>query len=116
MPRNLYLVFSKPPEGLPEAEYLAWYDAHARENIVSPGFLSATRYAVRPAREEPVPFSHLALYEYEGEASAWRADLTRRIEAGEIVLPEWFGEITFGSWECAPLGDRVEPERGGGGR
>src|SRR2546428_13282 len=98
MPDNLYLVFSKPPEELSAAEYDRWYDHHVRENIVSPGFFSARRFAIQPAREEPVAFSHLALYEYGGEMSRWRTDLTRRIETGEIVLPEWFGGIRFSSW------------------
>ena len=110
MPDNLYLVFSKPPAGVSAEEYDRWYDLHVRENIVSPGFLSARRYHVSTARDEP-PFSHLALYEYEGEMQTWRTDLTRRIELREIVLPEWFGEITFGSWDCKPLTDRIEPVR-----
>jgi hypothetical protein len=117
MPQNLYLVFSKPPEGISAEEYDRWYDHHVRENIVSPGFTSAKRFAVDPVPDAPVPFSHLALYEYEGEdQSVWRADLTRRVETGEIVLPEWFGQIHFGSWDCKPIGQRVEPVRGGAGR
>ena len=82
MAPNLYLVFSKPPEGLPPEEYDRWYDLHVRENIVSPGFASARRYELEPSRDEPVVFSHLALYEYEGDMSTWRTDLTRRIETG----------------------------------
>lgn len=116
MAPNLYLVFSKPPSGISESEYDAWYEHHARENIVSPGFLSARRYAITPARDAPVPFSHLALYEYEGEMSTWRTDLTKRIEEGGIVLPEWFGEIAFASWDCTPVSERAEPERAGGRR
>jgi hypothetical protein len=111
MPDNLYLVLSKPPDGVSAEEYDRWYHHHVRENIVSPGFVSARRYAIEPTQEEPVRLSHLALYEYEGDMSVWRTDLTRRIEAGEIVLPEWFGGIRFSSWNCIPLEDRVEPVR-----
>jgi hypothetical protein len=107
---NLYLVFSKPPDGVSAAEYDRWYDLHVRENIVSPGFVSARRFEVTPAREE-TPFTHLALYEYAGELSVWRTDLTRRIESGEIVLPDWFPQITFGSWSARPLTGRIEPVR-----
>lgn len=114
MPPNLYLVFSKPPDSVSAEEYDRWYDLHVRENIVSPGFLSAQRYAITPARDAPVPFSHLALYEYEGELSTWRTDLDRRLATGEITLPEWFPQITFGSWDCRPLTDRILPERPGG--
>ena len=113
MPDNLYLVFSKPPEGVSTQEYDRWYHHHVRENIVSPGFLSAQRFALEPVPEKPpMPFSHLALYEYAGDMSVWRTDLTRRIEAGEIVLPEWFPKIHFGSWNCLPVDDRAEPVRG----
>jgi hypothetical protein len=111
MPDNLYLVFSKPPEEISWEQYDRWYDRHVRENIVSPGFLSARRFALEPVPEAPVRFSHLALYEYEGDMSVWRTDLTKRIDTGEVVLPDWFGGIHFGSWNCVPLGDRVEPVR-----
>lgn len=112
MSKKLYLVFSKPPERVSEEEYQQWYHLHVRENIVSPGFLSAQRYGLTPVPESPpIPFSHLALYEYEGEMSTWRTDLTKRIETGDIVLPEWFKDITFGSWDCVALEDRVEPVR-----
>ncbi len=111
MPENLYLVFSKPPETVSAADYDRWYAEHVRENIRSPGFLSARRYALEPSQAERVAFSHLALYEYEGETSRWRADLTRRIETGEIVLPDWFGGIQFSSWSCRPIEGPVLPER-----
>jgi hypothetical protein len=107
---NLYLVFSKPPEGVSAEEYDRWYDLHVRENIVSPGFVSARRYEAARARDE-TPFTHLALYEYEGDLGTWRTDLTRRIESGEIVLPEFFPQITFGSWSAEPLTGRIEPVR-----
>jgi hypothetical protein len=111
MRENLYLVLSKPPEGLSPEEYDRWYDLHVRENIVSPGFLSAKRFAIEPSQDEAVRFSHLALYEYEGDMSTWRTDLTRRIETGDVVLPEWFPGIRFSSWAALPLSDRIEPVR-----
>ena len=40
----------------------------------------------------------------------WRDDLDRRIEQGQIQLPEWFGEITFQSWDCSPVSDRIDHE------
>jgi tRNA A37 threonylcarbamoyladenosine biosynthesis protein TsaE len=107
--RNLYLVFSKPPGRVSDEEYQRWYDLHAKENIQSPGFVSARRFAVSPSRGDGEPLSHLALYEYEGDQQVWRDDLDRRIATGQIQLPEWFGEITFQSWDCAPLSDRIEP-------
>jgi tRNA A37 threonylcarbamoyladenosine biosynthesis protein TsaE len=112
MPQKLYLVFSRPPDRISNEEYLRWYDLHARENIVSPGFLSAQRFSVTAARDNATPLTHLALYEYEGEMDTWRQDLERRIDEKDIDLPEWFGEITFESWDCSPLTERIEPVRG----
>ena len=37
---HLYLVFSAPPEGLPDDEFVAWYREHADENTQVPGFLA----------------------------------------------------------------------------
>jgi hypothetical protein len=113
MSTNLYLVFSKPPDGVSPGEYDRWYHAHVRENIVSPGFLSARRFSIEPVPEETVPFDHLALYEYEGDMGTWRTDLTKRIDTGDIVLPDWFPRIRFGSWNCSPIDDRAEPVRPG---
>jgi tRNA A37 threonylcarbamoyladenosine biosynthesis protein TsaE len=107
--RNLYLVFSKPPDRVSEEDYQRWYDLHARENIESPGFVSVRRFAVTPSRGDHAPLTHLALYEYEGDGSVWRKDLDRRIETGQIQLPEWFKDITFQSWDCNAVSDRIEP-------
>jgi len=109
MPRKLYLVFSRPPEHISEEEYLRWYEQHARENIESPGFVSTQRFSISPSRGHARPLTHLALYEYEGDSADWREDLEGRIDRGEIVLPEWFDEITFESWDCEALTDRIEP-------
>lgn len=108
MPHNVYLVFSKPPEGLPDAEYQRWYAAHVRENVETPGFVSAQRYQVSGVVQSgDVAFSHLAAYEYDGDILELRRHLDSRREAGEIVLPEWFGDIRFGTWTCLPLEGRV---------
>lgn len=112
MPSKLYLVFSRPPDRISDDDYQRWYEHHARENIEAPGFLSTQRFAVSSARGDAAPLTHLALYEYEGEIGTWRRDLERRIETGDIVLPDWFDEIEFESWDCSPLTNRIEPERG----
>ena len=107
---SLYLVFSAPPDGVTPAEYDRWYHAHIRENLAAPGFVAGQRFAVTPAvakGDPPPPHSHLALYEYEGELARWRTDLETRIGTGDIVLPDWFPQIRFGSWDCTPIDERV---------
>jgi hypothetical protein len=113
VPTNLYLVFSKRPEAISAAEYDRWYEAHAQENIESPGFLNARRFGLTPSTGNPGPFEHLAVYEYEGSQERWRTDLDARIASGDIDLPEWFPQIQFGSWDCAPVSGLLQPARPG---
>ena len=109
---NLYLVFSRRPPGISRDDYHRWYVDHAQENIESTGFVSAQRYAIQevqkggPVGEE----QHLAVYQYEGDMSIWRQDLTRRIEGGEVVLPDFFNQIAFTSWACTPVGGLLTPQ------
>jgi hypothetical protein len=108
-PTNLYLVFSTPPDGFSWPEYDRWYGYHVREHILRvPGFLSASRFEVTPWTDKPGGFRHLSVYEYEGEMDAWMTDLVDRMDTGVIELPEWFPAIRFGSWDCRPLGPRIE--------
>jgi hypothetical protein len=108
----MYLVFSEKPAHISIEEYHRWYAAHAQENIESPTFVSAQRYTIQEiANSEPVgDKQHLALYEFEGDMSTWRTDLTRRIKEGDVVLPDWFREIKFKSWSCEPLGGLLTPQ------
>jgi hypothetical protein len=126
MSKSVYLVFSKPPDDLPAEEYERWYHHHVRENIVVPGFVSAERLAVQPvisgtrvapgkfesesgAADGSVPFSHLAMYEYEGSIEQIRAALFERIQSGEAPLPTWFDRIRFATWNCSSIEGRITP-------
>ena len=107
---NMYLVFSAPPEGVSPEEYDRWYHHHIRENLEAPGFVAGQRFRLTPAvtKDGPAaPHSHLALYEFEGPLERWRENLESRITSGNIVLPEYFPQIRFGSWECTPVDERV---------
>jgi hypothetical protein len=104
---NLYLVFSAPPTSVSAEEYDRWYHDHLRENLEAPGFVAGQRFRLTPSVGNEAPHSHLALYEFEGDIARWRTNLDDRIAAGEIVLPEFFPRIRFGSWECTPVDDRV---------
>ena len=112
MANNVYLVFSEKPDHISVEDYRRWYEDHAQENIESPGFVNAQRYTLQEiANSEPVgPEQHLALYQYEGDMSTWRTDLTRRIQTGDVVLPDWFKQIKFKSWSCTPLGGLLTPQ------
>ncbi|HEV7642107.1 MAG TPA: hypothetical protein VGO39_14670 [Gaiellaceae bacterium] len=115
MATNLYLVFSKRPETIPADEYDRWYEEHAQENIESPGFVNARRFSLNQVNGPAQPFEHLAVYEFAGEMERWRSDLTRRIETRDVVLPAWFPQIQFGSWECSPVSPLLQPKTHPGG-
>jgi hypothetical protein len=105
---NLYLVFSAPPDGVSAEEYDRWYHHHIRENLEAPGFVAGQRFRLTAGGAgNEVPHRHLALYEFEGDISRWRTNLDSRIASGDIVLPEFFPRITFGSWEATPVDERV---------
>lgn len=111
MSDGLYLVFSKPPASIAAADYDRWYHDHLRENLGAPGFTAGRRFAPEPTGVGADPnagFSHLAVYETAGPLEDLQAGLKGRIDSGAVVLPEWFGEIGFGSWYCRPLEERIE--------
>ena len=110
MATNVYLVLSKRPEAISARDYDRWYEAHAQENIESPGFLSARRFNITPQRGNEGPFEHLALYEYEGTEEQWRTS-ERAHRERRLKLPEWFPQITFGGWDCEPASGLLKPAR-----
>ena len=111
VPTNLYLVFSKRPEAISAAEYDRWYEAHAQENIESPGFLNARRFELTPST---------------GNARAVRASRGLRVRGRPGALAhrpqpahrerrhqpaQWFPQIQFGSWDCQPASGLLQPAR-----
>ena len=129
MPSNLYLVFGGPPAGVSPEEFDRWYHHHVRENIVVAGFQAGQRFAVEQtmtgqrvspgrfesdesSRSAPPAYSHMAAYEYEGRTiDELRTDLFARIESGETVLPPWFDQVKWMTWNCRAVDDRVLPVR-----
>jgi hypothetical protein len=119
MTPNLYLVFSQPPAEISAEAYDRWYAHHAKENLESPGMLASQRYKLTPIiagkRTAPGTFSgdtgelgarHLAVYEYGGDIYALREHLLARVATGNVVLPEWYDDVSFVTWNCEPIGER----------
>jgi hypothetical protein len=114
MAKNIHVVFSKPPDRISDEEFNRWYDPHLDEILVVPGFVSAQRYRLEAMVERPgtsVPYGFLSLYELEGDVGKIMTDLDEEAGSGRMDLPEWFPEVSFASWNCYPLGDRVEQKR-----
>jgi hypothetical protein len=121
---NLYAVFSKPPDGMSWDDYNAWYHRHCRENIQTPGFVGVKRYSIKPVVQgkgvgpsrtqvDPnvIPYNHLAVFQFQGTIEDIRADLSGRVSRGDIVLPEWFNDVPFGTWACSPIDEFATPDR-----
>jgi hypothetical protein len=105
----LYLVFSEPSERVSEEEFLAWYDRHLPEILETDGFESAQRYRVEAvvSNESGGPrYRYLVLWEISKDIETLRAELVKRSESGEIVLPDWFKETLYMTWTCMPVGGR----------
>lgn len=114
MSDNIHLVYSRRPDSVTEEDYNAWYDAHLDELLVVPGLISARRYALSREVVDPqtkTVFTHLSLYEMDGEVADVMRALDEENESGRMQLPDWFDQIVFSSWNAVPLGIKVhEPE------
>jgi hypothetical protein len=109
---TIHLVYSRRPDSITEEEYNRWYDRHLAEILVVPGFVSARRYALSPdvvERENPVQFTHLALYGVAGDVPDVMNALRAEAASGRMDLPAWFDEIRFASWNANPLGATCTP-------
>jgi hypothetical protein len=118
----IHLVFSDPPEGVGEAEFNEWYDAHVKEILAVDGWRSATRYKVEGVVDAAGTggYRYLSLYELDlppetalanlaasGMGSADTYIAKKGSDEGWLPLPEWFAAIRFGSWNGTSLGDTM---------
>jgi len=113
VPYNIHLVYSRRPDSISEDEYNRWYDFHLGEILVVPGFKSARRFTLVPEVVDPAAgtsYTHLSLYEIEGDVAQVMRALDEEASSGRMDLPEWFDEIRFASWNAASLGERVLAE------
>jgi len=109
---HLYIVFSKPPAGVQDADYVDWYRTHMAENLTAAGFLTGWRFRLEPVvvdAKGPTVQDHLALYQVEGELPALRAALRAAADSGAVHFPEWFGQIPFVSFDANAVGARTVP-------
>lgn len=110
MADHFYLVFSKAPPGVGEEDYVAWYGDHLEENLTTQGFLNGWRFRLQPVVMDPASpaeFTHLALYEVEGELAVLQAGLVAARASGAVHIPRWFDQIRFVSFDATALGTRL---------
>lgn len=105
------LVLSRPPEGVSDHDYNAWYEIHVREILALPGFVAVERRTldfVSATTEPPVRYTFLTRYEIAGPfEDAWR-ELRAAVDGGNMTFEDWFGGVESQGWSCNPIGERVE--------
>jgi len=107
---HLYLVFSAPPAGLDDAEFVTWYREHADENTRVPGFLANWRFGLESEvidDSTPTVATHLALYEVERALATLRANLDAARVTNEAGWPSWFDPTPWTSLDAKAIGERV---------
>ena len=121
MSKNLHIVFSERPDDVSDEEFNRWYDAHLHEILRARGFVSVQRYRLDPVVGDAGSYRYLAVYSIEGDPDDALAALAaqgmgsqdsytalKEVDTGELELPEWFERAGFASWNCTPLGARVD--------
>lgn len=103
------VVLSRPPDGVSDDEYNAWYDVHVREVLGLPGFVAAERLTlqfVSATSDPPQRFTFLTRYEIDGSfEDAWR-ELRAAVDGGRMTLAEWFSGVESQGWHGTPIGAR----------
>jgi hypothetical protein len=108
--RTLFLVFTKPVDGM-EDEYNKWYDdVHVHDVARVPGVVSAQRYDLAhpgPGGGEPA-HRHLAIYELEGDPAIAMDAMMSRFLTEEMPGSDALdlGRTAMAVWR--PRGSRVE--------
>jgi hypothetical protein len=107
---HLYLVFSAPPAGLDDAEFVTWYREHADENTTNPGFVANWRFRLEPDVTDasgPTAATHLALYEVDQPLATLRANLDAGRERNQASWPSWFDPTPWTSLDAVEIGPLV---------
>jgi hypothetical protein len=112
---HLYLVFSSPPAGLDDSEFVSWYSEHADENTAVPGFLANWRFRLEPEvvdTSSPNLATHLAVYQVDRDLATLRANLEAAAVVNKAAWPSWFDPTLWTSLDANAIGDRVSaPEK-----
>jgi hypothetical protein len=108
------MVFSRPPSGVSDEEFIAWYDGHLPEILRIPGFVAAQAFRLEEFithPDHPVPFSFMTAYEFHGTAEEAMAGIAGLRTSGGMDLPDWFDrfedERCLISWNCIPVTARA---------
>lgn len=103
-----FIVLSRPPASVSDAEYNDWYATHVSEILALPGFVDAKRMTARLVGNDPNPelqYTFCTRYDVEGDfESAWRA-LRSEVDSGRMTFYPWFGEVVAAGWQCTSVAE-----------
>lgn len=104
--KHLLLVLSEPVPGK-EDEYNDWYTGtHLGEVVNTPGFVAAQRFEFVVSKDgTPPPFSHIAIYEVEGDLFEAKEALAAGRDK-RVPVPDAMAEVRK-SWWYTSISDRV---------
>jgi hypothetical protein len=107
--KNMLLVLSAPVPGH-EDEYHEWYTGtHLQEVIETPGFVAAQRFEFVISKDgEPPPFSHIAIYEVDGDLMEAKDALAAGSDK-RVPVPDAMA-VDRKSWWYRSISDRVAEE------
>ncbi len=124
MTQPLHLVFGYPGPGVDDEQFHEWYEEHLDEILTTPGFRAAQRYELVPANLDPAldfPYRHVVLYEVEGDPDTILKSMQdeqlnntdsyaqrKETDSSGPVLPAWWSQVRFLSFNAIPVGRRHE--------
>jgi len=93
-PENRNLFFAWSTYSTDYGTYARWYDEeHIPQVMDVPGMVGAQRFLISDTKPLPgvnsLDFGHLAIYEMEGSAEPFRAEVKRKLMSEEMVLPDF---------------------------
>ena len=117
---RIQIVLSHCPDGVSAEDWNTWYEAHLQEILEIPGFVSAQRFEIEPMAGADDGWTHIALYEVEGDFGKLAQEMVRmslstaedyielkKTDTKGPPLPPWWDEVRFASWNGKSLGDRI---------
>jgi hypothetical protein len=109
LPDRLYFVLTATPAHLSFEQYSVWYHTHLRENLEGEGFERGWRFQLESsgARELGIPFTHLALYEVDGDVASRLDSLHELRDCLGYVTDDWFWELPIAGIDAHAITDRV---------
>ena len=111
MPEAVYLVFTRPPEGVDAEAFEQWHDANARRVLNEPAVQAMRCFTMAPdvGTISPIMYTHMALY--KGPDTPADASPFLGQPPAEASAPGWASDVRTASFYGYALDEPVELAR-----